>query len=167
MSDDVLSGALVPMIRDVIVPALFVDAGPETRRRVLEFFYSPDSQPEHPDRLRAGGGTVLRVVRPPRNRVGPVRADARGGLQGHPCAAPTVKQHLAAIRMLCDHLVVTGVLRMNPAAAVRGLKHSAKRGKSTIERIAPVVTAPPWPPLPMVISCICPDVTGMSARRDR
>jgi hypothetical protein len=50
--------------------------------------------------------------------------------------------------MLCDHLVVTGVLRMNPAAAVRGLKHSAKRGKSTIERIAPVVTAPPCRPCP-------------------
>jgi integrase/recombinase XerD len=42
------------------------------------------------------------------------------------------KQHLAAIRMLCDYLVVTGVLRMNPAAAVRGPAHSAKRGKTPV-----------------------------------
>jgi integrase len=43
-----------------------------------------------------------------------------------------VKQHLAAIRMLCNYLVVPGVLRMNPAAAVRGPKHSAKRGKKPV-----------------------------------
>jgi len=53
-------------------------------------------------------------------------------IEGHPAAAPTVKQHLAAIRMLCDYLVVTGVLRMNPAAAVRGPAHSAKRGKTPV-----------------------------------
>jgi site-specific recombinase XerC len=49
-----------------------------------------------------------------------------------PAGRPTVKQHLAAIRMLCDYLVVAGVLRMNPAAAVRGPKHSAKRGKTPV-----------------------------------
>jgi integrase/recombinase XerD len=53
-------------------------------------------------------------------------------IEQHPLAAPSVKQHLAAIRMLGDHLVVTGVLRMNPAAAVRGPKHSAKRGKTPV-----------------------------------
>ena len=53
-------------------------------------------------------------------------------IESHPLAAPTVKQHLAAIRMLCDYLVVNGVLRMNPAAAVRGPKHSAKRGKTPV-----------------------------------
>ena len=33
---------------------------------------------------------------------------------------PSVKQHLAGIRMLFDYLVVGQVVKMNPASAVRG-----------------------------------------------
>jgi site-specific recombinase XerC len=43
---------------------------------------------------------------------------------------PTVKQHLAAIRMLFDWLIVGQVLAINPAHAVRGPKHVVKRGKT-------------------------------------
>ena len=50
-------------------------------------------------------------------------------------AKPTIKQHLAAIRMLFDWLVVGQVLATNPAHAVRGPKHVVKRGKT------PVLTA--------------------------
>ena len=49
-------------------------------------------------------------------------------------AAPTVKQHLAAIRMLFDWLVVRQVLAMNPAAAVRGPRHVVKKGKTPVLR---------------------------------
>jgi integrase len=45
---------------------------------------------------------------------------------------PTVKQHLAAIRMLFDYLVVGQILAINPAHAVRGPKHSVKRGKTLV-----------------------------------
>ena len=48
---------------------------------------------------------------------------------GREYAAPTVKQHLAAIRMLFDYLVVGQVLPMNPASSVRGPKHVVKKGK--------------------------------------
>lgn len=47
-------------------------------------------------------------------------------------APPSVKQHLAAIRMLFDWLIVGGMLRMNPASAVRGPKHSVKKGKTPV-----------------------------------
>ena len=47
-------------------------------------------------------------------------------------SAPSVKQHLAAIRMLFDYLVVGQVLKMNPAAAVRGPKHVVKKGKTPV-----------------------------------
>ncbi|WP_200336223.1 tyrosine-type recombinase/integrase [Thiocystis violacea] len=47
-------------------------------------------------------------------------------------AAPSVKQHLAAIRMLFDWLVVGQQLATNPAAAVRGPKHSVKKGKTPV-----------------------------------
>jgi integrase/recombinase XerD len=48
---------------------------------------------------------------------------------------PTVKQHLAALRMLFDWLVVGHVIDVNPAHAVRGPKHSVRKGKT------PVLTA--------------------------
>ncbi len=44
--------------------------------------------------------------------------------------APTVKQHLAAVRMLFDWLVVGKVVPHNPAAAVRGPKHGMSTGKT-------------------------------------
>ena len=47
-------------------------------------------------------------------------------------AKPTVKQHLAAIRMLFDWLVIGQVMPMNPAHAVRGPKHSVKKGKTSV-----------------------------------
>jgi len=47
-------------------------------------------------------------------------------------APATVKQHLAAIRMLLDWLVVGQVIPYNPASAVRGPKHVVKRGKTPI-----------------------------------
>jgi len=48
---------------------------------------------------------------------------------------PTVKQHLAAIRMCFDWLVVGQILPMNPASSVRGPTHVVKKGKT------PVLTA--------------------------
>jgi site-specific recombinase XerD len=45
---------------------------------------------------------------------------------------PTVKQHLAAVRMLFDWLVVGQVIALNPAHAVRGPKHVVKRGKTPV-----------------------------------
>jgi site-specific recombinase XerD len=50
-------------------------------------------------------------------------------------AAPTVKQHLAALRMLFDWLVTGHVLEVNPAHPVRGPKYVVKKGKT------PVLTA--------------------------
>jgi site-specific recombinase XerD len=47
-------------------------------------------------------------------------------------AAPSVKQALAAIRMLFDWLVVGQVVRGNPASVVRGPAHIVKRGKTPI-----------------------------------
>src|SRR4051812_10862189 len=47
-------------------------------------------------------------------------------------AKPSVKQHLAAIRMLFDWLVTGQVMPTNPAHAVRGPKHSVKKGKTSV-----------------------------------
>jgi integrase len=50
-------------------------------------------------------------------------------------SSPTVKQHLAAIRMLFDWLVTGHVIDVNPAHAVRGPIYVVKKGKT------PVLTA--------------------------
>ena len=47
-------------------------------------------------------------------------------------SAPSVKQHLAALRMLFDWLVVGQVLPFNPASSVRGPKHVVKSGKTPV-----------------------------------
>jgi site-specific recombinase XerC len=44
----------------------------------------------------------------------------------------TVKQHLAAIRVLCDWRVVSQILQSNPAAAVRGPKHVVTKGSTPV-----------------------------------
>lgn len=56
-------------------------------------------------------------------------------IEGLQLAAPSIKQRLAALRVLFDWLVVGQVIRVNPAASVRGPKHSVKKGKT------PVLTA--------------------------
>ena len=53
-------------------------------------------------------------------------------IRTHPGSAPTVKQHLAALRMLGDWLVVSQVLPVNPAAAVRGPKHVVTTGATPV-----------------------------------
>ena len=50
-------------------------------------------------------------------------------------AKPSVKQHLATIRMLFDWLVTGQVVPVNPGASVRGPRHVVKKGKT------PVLTA--------------------------
>jgi len=47
-------------------------------------------------------------------------------------SAPTVKQHLAAIRHLFDWLVTGQIVPVNPAASVRGPSHVVKTGKTPI-----------------------------------
>jgi integrase/recombinase XerD len=52
--------------------------------------------------------------------------------EGQELSKPTVKQHLAALRMLFDWLVVGHVLDTNPAHAVRGPKYSQKKGRTPV-----------------------------------
>jgi integrase/recombinase XerD len=47
-------------------------------------------------------------------------------------SAPTVKQHLACLRMLFDWLVTRQVVRSNPAHSVRGPRHSVTKGATPV-----------------------------------
>ena len=45
-------------------------------------------------------------------------------------STPTLKQHMAAIRMLFDHLVTGGVLEHNPALSVKVPRQKLGKGKT-------------------------------------
>lgn len=47
-------------------------------------------------------------------------------------APQTVKQHLAAIRMLFEWMVTGQIIPMNPASSVRGPRYSIKKGKTPV-----------------------------------
>lgn len=67
------------------------------------------------------------------HRIEPVIVAAY--IEQHQASPPTVKQHLAAIRMLFDWLVTGHIVPHNPVTSVHGPKHVVKRGKT------PVLTA--------------------------
>jgi site-specific recombinase XerD len=64
--------------------------------------------------------------------VEPIHVSAYIELLGQRLAKPSVKQNLAAIRMLFNWLVVGQVVATNPAAPVRGPKYTVKKGKTPV-----------------------------------
>ena len=64
--------------------------------------------------------------------IEPVHVAAWVEALGQNHAPATVKQRLAAVRMLFDWLVVGQIVPANPAAAVRGPRHVVKRGKTPV-----------------------------------
>ena len=65
-------------------------------------------------------------------QVEPVHVAAFVEAQLKQNSKPTVKQRLAALRMLFDWMVVGQVLSVNPAHAVRGPRHAQRRGKTPV-----------------------------------
>ena len=118
------------------VPALVAAAGDRAAYRFLEFF---TAQIRNPNTKRAYVRGVsefciwleaegLRSI----TAVSSVHIAAYIEDLGRRVSAPTVKQRLAAIRMMFDWLATGGVLAFNPASAVRGPKHVVKRGKTPV-----------------------------------
>ena len=121
------------------LPAPLFAPTPQAARRMLEFF---TAQINNPHTRRAYLNAARRFAAWCRqHRIGrlaevqPVHVAAFiQDLQGQ-LAPATVKQHLAALRVLFDWLVTGQVLELNPAHAVRGPRYSLKTGKT------PVLTA--------------------------
>ena len=117
------------------VPPIVQRAGPAAAARVVEFFTEQIRNPNTRDAYARAANSFL------------VWCDEQGlelyqispvavaiyveELQGV-YRAPTIKQHLAAIRRLFDWLVVGQVVSWNPAATVRGPTHIVKRGKTPV-----------------------------------
>jgi integrase/recombinase XerD len=118
------------------VPAIVAAAGDNAARRYLEFFAvtidNPNTRAAYFHACRRffdwcehKGLDELVAIEPMH-----VAAYIRGLAKEF--EKPTVKQHLASIRMLFDWLVVGQVVATNPAHSVRGPKHVVKTGKTTV-----------------------------------
>src|SRR3954464_6338328 len=120
-----------------VVPALIADLGDAAAWRYVEFFTANIRNP-HTCRAYARAcsrffawcedrGLTPATIRP--HDVGTYIEQLQSKV-----SAPSVKQQLAAIRMLFDWLVTGQIVPHNPASAVRGPKHVVKVGKTPVAR---------------------------------
>ena len=117
-------------------PALVINAGERASVRFLEFFASAI---RNPNTRRAYAHAVSEFLAwcadvgvTSITAVQPLHVATWIELQTQTLAAPTVKQHLAAIRHLFDWLVIGQIVPHNPAASVRGPSHTARQGKTAV-----------------------------------
>ena len=119
-----------------LVPALIAAEGESASLRFLDFFTAnirnPNTRAAYAVAVRAFFAWLDARHVAPLAAVRTHHVSAYVEVLGRRYRAPTVKQHLAAIRMLFDWLIVGQVLAMNPAAAVRGPKHVVKKGKTPV-----------------------------------
>jgi site-specific recombinase XerD len=124
-----------PSGHGILVPRLIADLGDDAAKRFLEFFAANiRNKNTRAAYARAVGqflawcehdGCALRDVEP-------IHVATYVERQLETKAKPTVKQHLAALRMLFDWLVTGQVLDANPATSVRGPKHVVRKGKTHV-----------------------------------
>ena len=123
------------------MPALIAAAGDDAARHFLQFFLAhirnAHTRRAYARQVRtflewcaARGVADVRRIQTEHVAAYVEQLGRRGDLK-----ATSVKQALAAIRMLSDWLVTRGVLRASPAAAVRGPKLSVAEG------LTPVISA--------------------------
>jgi site-specific recombinase XerD len=119
------------------LPTLVAAAGPKASRRFVEFFTAnirnKNTREAYHRNITAflawcetEAGMALDMIEP-MVVAAYVEKLLKDGL-----SKPTVKQHLAAIRMMFDWMVTGGILAMNPASAVRGPKYVIKKGKTPV-----------------------------------
>lgn len=137
MSDQpiVPANGQIPTLMSGHLPRLFIDAGDQACRRLIEFF---TANIRNKNTREAYARAVVRFsdwcehhkIR--LEQVSPPLVAAYIEEMSTSHSAPTVKQHLAAIRMLLDYLVIGQALSINPASSVRGPKHVITRGKTPV-----------------------------------
>lgn len=118
-----------------LVPTLIAQAGEHTAKRFLEFFTVTIRNP-HTRAAYARAVAAFMAWCQQRKltlqTIEPMYVAAYIEQLTQEREPQTVKQHLAAIRMLFDWLVIGQSLPFNPAASVKGPRYSYKKGKTPI-----------------------------------
>lgn len=138
--DIILSGSgQLTALTPGLIPSLIERAGERAIKRFAEFF---TAEIRNPNTRKAYATAVRRFCQwceeqgIALEQVNPVIVASHIEHLGTFLSPPSVKQSLAAIRMLFDYLVIGHAMEMNPASSVRGPKYVVKKGKT------PVLTAP-------------------------
>ena len=131
------SKALAVASRDgILAPRVIAAAGDKAVRRFLEFFAATIRNKN--TRMAYYRAAARFFAWCDHHKIGeiadiePLHVAAYIEALGNDFEKPTVKQHLAAIRMLFDWLITGQVIATNPAHAARGPKHVVKTGKTTV-----------------------------------
>ncbi len=118
-----------------IVPAIIDRSGADAKRRFVEFFAARIRNTNtRMAYLRAVGRFCrwLELNQFELHQIEPTLVAAYVEQLMPIYAAPSVKQHLAAIRTLLDYLVSGGILPFNPSASVKGPRHVVVKGKTPV-----------------------------------
>lgn len=122
-----------------VLPVLAIRLGKRGLRRFLEFFTVNIRNRNTREAYGRAAGAFLRWCEDGGIRemaeIQPLHVAAYIESLQEQYSKPTIKQHLACLRMMFDWLVVGQVVPSNPAHAVRGPKHSVSVG------VTPVLSA--------------------------
>lgn len=131
-----VTSEIIPLPSAPVLPALIHRAGERAAWRFLEFFTVNIRNKNTRAAYGQAAGAFLRWCEDRGiTRIENVQRVHVAGYVEEPGklrSAPTVKQHLACIRMLFDWLVTGQIIATNPAHAVRGPRHSVIKGSTTV-----------------------------------
>lgn len=130
------SGPAGTLVASIALPTIITSAGEDAVTRFVEFF---TANIRNPHTRRAYYRNALAFLRwcedlgiRELKGIKPVTVAAYVEQIQRTHSKPSVKQHLATIRMLFDWLVIGQVVSINSAHAVRGPKHVVKKGKTPV-----------------------------------
>ena len=130
-----MNNALLKKDTSLLLPAIIANEGDRVGKRFVEFFTANIRNQNTRDAYARAAAQFFFFCE--KNRVSladiePVIVAAYIEQLSKERTAPTVKQHLAALRMLFDWLVIGQCLPYNPASSVRSPRYSVKKGKTPV-----------------------------------
>lgn len=139
MTNEIVNFAERPLTfggHDLVIPRLIAEAGDDAVFRFLEFFAATIRNKNTREAYARAARDFLLWCDAAgvanMNAITPIVAAGYVERLTAEKSAPTVKQHLAALRQLFDWLVQGQIVRSNPLAHVRGPRHSALQGKTPV-----------------------------------
>jgi integrase/recombinase XerD len=154
-----MTNLAIARVESSSLPSIFT-ARPEARTRLRDFFSShirnPNTRRAYREAVRQFSAFCAEHDIKDLAQVEPIHVAAFVETQLKTQSKPTVKLRLAALRMLFDWMVVGQVIPTNPAHAVRGPKHSQRKGKTPVLNVDEART---------LLDAI--DITSLPGLRDR
>ena len=123
----------VQSARSILLPAIIADAGDKASEHFLEFFAATIRNKNTRAAYVQAIAQFFRWCEQYDLKLASIRPlHVSASIEAKPLTAPSVKQHLAALRGLFNWLVIKQVVPENPALFVKGPKFSRQIGITPI-----------------------------------